>query len=164
MLGDERKISLEIFHSASMPGRYAPRVGSPAELLQEVVAEDDRLVVVGVARGVREGHGPLPGGLQQWAYGVGVIVEFAAAALGELREALGPVPEPAAQIVRGRDVARPAVELEVALAHPARPEPVHEEDRSLRVLRLVHPANLYRAHTRVLPTGRAPERRHVETA
>src|SRR5947209_7084881 len=107
--------------------RVTTRRSGSAHRPDEVLAEDYRLVVLGVLRPVEQRDVALLRGLHQRAPRLRPGVEFGGVPAAELLPPLRVVAEPAAQLVAGGDILEPAVEPEPLLVHPARPQPVDEE-------------------------------------
>ena len=81
-----------------------------------------------VARTIDECHRPDGCAAYELGQGLrrGMFAQFAPIARGKLVPARRVVSEPAAQFGAGRDVLEPGIELEIRLAHAARPEPLDQ--------------------------------------
>src|SRR5690606_28945599 len=143
---------------AGPPRGGASRRGGP----REVVAQHDRLVVLGVPRPEQQrDHPVLRDDVAQPGDRVAVRVELGPVALDELVEEPFLVVEPLPQLGRRRDVLEPQVHVRALLAHAAGPEPVDEHPEPVAVVGgLVHALGPYR-HEAMTPRAPADRIRTV---
>src|SRR5579863_5823370 len=100
------------------------------ELRQQILAQHDRLVVLGIARAEQQRDRALGNGFEDRLQTVGMRVEFRAITAHEFAPAFGIVAEPAAQLVAWRGVAQPGVEMQFFFRHAARPHSIDEKTRA----------------------------------
>src|SRR4029079_10007084 len=70
---------------------------------------------------------------------VRMLIQFPSVAALELRPFWHVVLGPTAQRIAGRDIFKPVAEVQRFLRDPARPPPVDQKARSMRLVMLVHP-------------------------
>src|SRR4051812_3298813 len=108
-----------------------------ASAIPDELCQHDRVVVLGVAGGVDDGDRPLLRAAAQVLDVLTACRELVAVARAELREALGNMVEPFAQLVAGRQLARPLVQV-CALARDAtRPDVVDQHPVAVAGVRVV---------------------------
>lgn len=97
------------------------------ELLHQIVAEDDCLIVFGVSRAIQKRHGLFRRGVQYRLPASSIVIQFVLIASPEFAPALGVVPEPVAKFIARRYLLEPAVEAQRFLLDASRPKPVDQE-------------------------------------
>jgi hypothetical protein len=98
-----------------------------SELLEEIVAQDDGLVVLAIARAVDERDGTVLRSIGKRLPGLWIGVELSVIALHELIPACGIVAETLTQRGARRDIAQPSRKVQRILRDAARPEPIDEK-------------------------------------
>src|SRR5436305_7388097 len=118
--------------SAARPILPRPLIATVAMSLRvsstiaDQLRENDSVVVLGVAGGVDDRERATPRAAAQLLDLFAVRRELVAVARAELREPLGHVVEPLAQLVAGRQLARPRVQAGTRLRESARPDMVDQ--------------------------------------
>src|SRR5690606_24841192 len=103
-------------------------------------AQRDRIVMFGVARGVKQGDRPLARNVAKLRQRFLLLLQFLGVAAQKLRPALRPMAEPFAQLRARRELLAPFIDGGALLAQTARPQPVDENAQAvLRGRRVIDP-------------------------
>ena len=97
------------------------------ELPHQIIAQNNRLIVLGVSRTIKERHGFFPCSVQYRLPTGGIGIQFVFVALVEFVPTLRVMPEPVAKRIARRNVLEPAVEAQRFLPDTPQPEAVDKE-------------------------------------
>ena len=131
------------------------------EFRQKIIAQHDRLVMLGIPRAEQQRDRTLGNRFEDRLQTVRMRVEFRAIAAHEFAPAFGIVTEPAAQFVAWRGVAQPGVEMQFFFRHAARPHSINEKTRAALAERTIissADADLGRFHDVGMRADTTPER------
>src|SRR4051794_12978455 len=123
--------------SCSVGAAAPPAAMELASAVPDQLRQHESVVVLGVAGGVHDRQRSLTRAAAQPLDLLAVCGELVAVARAELREALGHVVKPLAQLVAGRQLARPFVQLGAFAGDAARPDVVDQHPVAVAGVRVL---------------------------